>query len=260
MPSGDRDEMHDLQDLCLDLFLPGMNVLDVGCGAGRELERLAERGCRPVGIDPCDSSLTAARHHQIPVHQACAEQIPLPPACMDGVICQVTLPYTDEARAVCEIERVLKAGGAAAISCHGSGYYLWRLVHDRSWKRRLYCLRTVLNTWVYRLSGRRLPGFWGDTLYQSPRWLARHYRAAGLELVVEKIAPWFLGRPVFIYHTLRKPVAVAGATATPIVPEHEELRLLNEVRALSAEVRSALGDANPADIGRLTNDEHTVSC
>jgi SAM-dependent methyltransferase len=39
----------------------GMSVLLAGCGSGRELVALGERGCRLVGIDPASQALAVAR-------------------------------------------------------------------------------------------------------------------------------------------------------------------------------------------------------
>jgi hypothetical protein len=68
----------------------------------------------------------------------------------------------------------------------------------------LYAARVIVNTLVYRLTGSRLPGFWGDTLFQSERRLRRYYAAAGLELVDQPYSARFGGAPVFIYHELRR--------------------------------------------------------
>jgi hypothetical protein len=68
----------------------------------------------------------------------------------------------------------------------------------------VYGARTVANTLVYALTGRRLPSFWGDTLYQSEWRLRRYYQRAGLELVEAPSAPGFAAAPVFIYHVLRR--------------------------------------------------------
>jgi len=119
---------------------------------------------------------------------------------MDGVVCKVVMPYTDEARVMGEMGRVLKPGGRAIVCYHGAGYYLRYLLEGPSWKRRLYGLRTLVNTWAYALTGRRLPGLAGDTLYQSRRRLARYYRAGGIVLVADSPARDYLTYPVFVYH------------------------------------------------------------
>jgi hypothetical protein len=62
----------------------------------------------------------------------------------------------------------------------------------------------VANSWVYGLSGRRLPGFWGDSLCQTRARLARHYRSAGFERVSEYETPGIAGLPEFLFHHLRK--------------------------------------------------------
>ena len=84
----------------------------------------------------------------------------------------MVLPYTDERRAIEEIGRVLATGGVAVLYLHGLGYSLRYLLKPDSGSVRLYAARTIVNTVVYRLSGRRLPGFLGDTLFQSDRRVA----------------------------------------------------------------------------------------
>ena len=118
------------------------------------------------------------------------------------------MPYTDEARVLGEIARLLKPAGTARVCCHGAGYYLrYLLCHTSDWKFRIYGLRSLVNTWVYALLGRRLPGFVGDTLYQSRRRLGNYYRACHLRLVEEHPSPTFMGFPVFIYHVVEKVAA-----------------------------------------------------
>jgi len=54
------------------------------------------------------------------------------------------------------------------------------------------------------VTGRRLPRFLANTLYQSNRRLVRYYGAADLELVADPPTRRFLRLPVYIYHELRK--------------------------------------------------------
>jgi hypothetical protein len=116
----------------------------------------------------------------------------------------VVLPYTDERRAIEEIARVLTKKGVALLYVHGLGYSLRYLLRPDSWKHSVYAARTIVNTVVYRLSGRRLPGFLGDTIFQSDRTLRRYYRSAGLTLLSTIPSGRFFGQPVFIGHVLRK--------------------------------------------------------
>ena len=51
---------------------------------------------------------------------------------------------------------------------------------------------------------KRLPGFVGDTLYQSTKRLAEYYGQFGLALERTSPAPLYRGKPVFIYHELRR--------------------------------------------------------
>jgi len=185
-------------------FPPGARVLDVGFGGGEQLRGLTTAGCRGVGIEVVPDLVARGRAQGLIVCRAVAEHLPFASASFDGAICKVVIPYTDEAAAVAELSRVLRPGATARVSYHGLGYKLRYLLTDRDWRRRVYGARVIVNTWFYALTGKRLPGFWGDTLYQSDRRLRRYYERAGLELIEAHPSPRFLGAPVFIYHTLRR--------------------------------------------------------
>lgn len=182
----------------------GSRVLDVGFGGGEQMIRLAALGCRAFGIEYDAALASRGEARGLSTCRAQAEHLPFKTASLDGLICKVVIPYTDEARVVAEIGRVLRPGTIARVSYHGLGYSLRYLVTERNWKRRVYGARVIANTWVYALCGVRLPGFWGDTLYQSPARLLRYYDRSGLDLVEERPSTRFLGAPVFLYHTLRR--------------------------------------------------------
>ena len=179
-------------------------MLDVGFGCGEEMRAVLGRGSIVVGIEYDHGLARAGRAGGLAVCQAAAEHLPFASRSFDGVMCKVVIPYTDEADAVAEIARVLRPGGVGHISYHGLGYFLRYLLTDPDWKRRVYGARTMVNTYVYRLTGSRLPGFWGDTLYQAQRPLHRYYRRAGLELLRARPSRRFAAAPVFIYHTVRR--------------------------------------------------------
>ena len=185
-------------------FPPQALVLDVGFGTAEQMRHLTARGCRSIGIEVDHTLARQAHAIGLSVCRSAAEALPFAGGSFDGVVCKVVLPYTDEARAVAEIARVLKRGGIARVSYHGLGYSLRYLVAPGHWKRRVYAARVIVNTFVYRLSGRRLPGFWGDTIFQSERRLRQYYATAGLELVDRPYSAPFGGAPVFIYHELKR--------------------------------------------------------
>jgi SAM-dependent methyltransferase len=185
-------------------FAPGSRVVDVGFGAGEQMRKLLARGCRTFGVEYSGALAAGGRQAALDVCRAAAEQLPFRSESVDGLICKVVVPYTDESQAVAEFARVLRPGGVARLSYHGLGYSLRYVLTDPNWKRRVYGLRTIVNTALYSVAGRRLPGFWGDTIYQSSRRLRRYYAANGLTLREEHPAARFAGGPVFIYHVVKK--------------------------------------------------------
>jgi len=78
--------LHDINQLRVDYIadrvpIPGLTVLDVGCGGGILSEALAIRGARVTGIDMGDAPLAAAKYHmqisglQIEYRKATAETL-----------------------------------------------------------------------------------------------------------------------------------------------------------------------------------------
>jgi SAM-dependent methyltransferase len=185
-------------------FRPGALVLDVGCGQGNQMEELIGQGSSAVGIDLDLSALTSCRARGLNVMRAYAEQVPVRDSCLDGILCKVVLPYTREEEVIREFSRLLKPGGRCYLLCHGAGYYLNYMLASHSWKERVYGLRALVNTWFWALTGRRLPGFLGDTIYQSRRRLAKYFREDGFSLLEDTPGRRFLGLTVFTYQLLEK--------------------------------------------------------
>jgi SAM-dependent methyltransferase len=191
------------EDFAFSDFPAGAHILDVGFGGGTQMRDLAAAGCRTFGVEYDGTRARQGRAAGLQVCRAKAEELPFRDRSFDGIVCKVVIPYTDEAHAIAEFARVLRPGGAAHISFHGIGYSLRYLLRGDNWKHRVYAVRVIVNTVFYALTGRRLPGFVGDTLYQGRGRLQRHYTHAGLEVVRDHPSPTFMGAPVFIYQTLR---------------------------------------------------------
>lgn len=185
-------------------FPRGARVLDVGCGNGEQLRALKQAGLDAVGVEPSHDLVSRLVAEGFDARQGFAERLPVEDRSFDGLICKVVLPYTDERRAIAEWGRVLRPNATVWASYHGAGYYLRYLRDGSGVAERIYAVRSLANGWWYASTGRRLPGFVGDTLYQSARRLARYYRDFGLALVREWPSPTFGGKPAFIYHELRR--------------------------------------------------------
>jgi SAM-dependent methyltransferase len=185
-------------------YCRGAIVLDVGCGNGAQLTRLREGGHRGIGVEVDPEAARACRRIGHTVVIASAESLPFRSNSCRGILCKVVIPYTDEQLAIAEIGRVLAPGGVAVLYLHGIGYSLRYLFRPDIWKRSVYAAKTIVNTVVYRVVRRRLPGFLGDTLFQSERRLGRCYLSAGLTLESTIPSRRFVGLPVFISHVVRK--------------------------------------------------------
>ena len=99
----------------------GSTVLDVACGTGIAARTAADRvgpGGRVVGIDLNRSMLTVAERVRpdIEWREANAISLPFDDEAFDAVLCQMAMMFIpDRERAVTEMARVVKRGGAVGI-------------------------------------------------------------------------------------------------------------------------------------------------
>jgi ubiquinone/menaquinone biosynthesis C-methylase UbiE len=98
----------------LDL-VRGKEVLEVGCGTGLILSRLAPIASRVVGVDLSAGMLEKARARGLTVVQANALALPFPDASFDVAVSFKVLAHIEDIRgAVSEMCRVVKPGGYVA--------------------------------------------------------------------------------------------------------------------------------------------------
>jgi SAM-dependent methyltransferase len=95
---------------------PGASYLDLGCGEGRVLRRVVERGGRPIGIELVESFATIA----IGTAPTIVARLPslsfLKGSSVDGAYCVLVLEHLpDEALFFAELARVVRPGGVLAL-------------------------------------------------------------------------------------------------------------------------------------------------
>jgi ubiquinone/menaquinone biosynthesis C-methylase UbiE len=94
--------------------LPGLAVLEVGCGTGYWLSILLERGLRVEGLDPSRGMLERAsqRAPGARLVLGSAEALPYPPGTFDRICCiNAFHHFSDPQRFLHEAARVLQPGG-----------------------------------------------------------------------------------------------------------------------------------------------------
>jgi ubiquinone/menaquinone biosynthesis C-methylase UbiE len=95
---------------------PGKKVLELGCGTGVFLEKVAACGADIVGIDLSDELLARARTRlagarNVTLDQGNAEDLPYPDGTFDAAYGSSILHHLDLAAALAAVHRVLKPGG-----------------------------------------------------------------------------------------------------------------------------------------------------
>jgi malonyl-CoA O-methyltransferase len=95
----------------------GLTVLDAGCGSGRYLQALAERGARTIGMDLSEAMLARAREATTRITRADLRALPFDAMSIDLVVCGLALGDVAEIElALTEIARVLRPGGRVIYS------------------------------------------------------------------------------------------------------------------------------------------------
>ncbi len=95
----------------------GATILDVGCGTGIASEPFAANGFPITGIDPSRAMLAKA-NERLPnadLVEGVVEALPFPDERFDVAISAGVFHWVDRARALPEVERVLRPGGVLAI-------------------------------------------------------------------------------------------------------------------------------------------------
>jgi ubiquinone/menaquinone biosynthesis C-methylase UbiE len=100
---------------------PGMTLLDLGCGKGREICELAKQlGCSVIGVDALKRTLESARDRiskeglagQATLVCGSMDALPFPDASIDFIWCRDAFNHTsDMVRTLAECARVLRPGG-----------------------------------------------------------------------------------------------------------------------------------------------------
>jgi SAM-dependent methyltransferase len=118
----------------------GRDALDIGCGAGLDLVRLAQAGARATGVELSYRSLALTRQYleveQLGalLAQADAANLPFNDESFDLVLCHGVLPFaTDPAGIVMESRRVLRGNGLAIFVAY----------NRRSWMSALRAVSAV---------------------------------------------------------------------------------------------------------------------
>src|SRR5579859_7990757 len=118
MPGGPTELLDELLDV------RGRDVLDVGCGEGWLVRRIASAGARVVGLDPLAVALERARRDGTPAARSAryvdgsAQALPFPAASFDVVAFFNSLhhvPTESMDGALAEGARVLRPGGALYV-------------------------------------------------------------------------------------------------------------------------------------------------
>lgn len=98
------------------LVRPGSTVVEVGCGAGELLHRIAERGLVARGVENSPHAVAAARALGLDVYQGTLAEAHLEDESVDAVILKHVIEHLPSPSSTLkEIRRVLKPGGYVVL-------------------------------------------------------------------------------------------------------------------------------------------------
>jgi ubiquinone/menaquinone biosynthesis C-methylase UbiE len=111
-PGGYHELLDELESGLVARYGTGKDVLEVGCGTGLVLTRLAGFAKRAVGVDLSPGMLEKARARGLEVQEASATELPFPDASFDVTCSFKVLPHIpDIGTALSEMARVTRPGG-----------------------------------------------------------------------------------------------------------------------------------------------------
>jgi SAM-dependent methyltransferase len=121
-------------DTAVDWLIPASahTVLDLGAGTGKFTRALVARGLDVIAVEPLEEMREILQRQlpDVPAIAGTAEGIPLQDASVDAVTAAQAWHWVDESRALPEVARVLRPGGALCL--------IWnRREEGVGWVRRL---------------------------------------------------------------------------------------------------------------------------
>jgi SAM-dependent methyltransferase len=187
---------------------PQSRVVELGAGTGKFTAYLVATGTQVVAVEPVGSmrERLAVRLPKVQIIDGTAESIPLPSQSVDAVVAAQAFHWFDAKRAVAEIARILKPGGAVGL--------IWNVRDDSL-------------AWVRKLTAIIDPYEGSAPRYRTLEWMAG-FQSPGL------LAP--LQTRVFQHRQQLTPNAlldrVASISFIAALPENERAKVLDQVRAL----------------------------
>ncbi len=146
---------------------PPLDILDLGCGPGRDLKTFAGSGHRAVGVEGAARFAAMAREYSgCEVWQQDFLQLDLPPARFDGVFANAVLfhvPAQELPRVLAQLFATLRAGGV--LFCSNP-----RGQNEEGWSAGRYGAYHDLEAWRAYMGG---AGFDEITHYYRPEGLPR---------------------------------------------------------------------------------------
>lgn len=129
-------------------------LIDLGCGPGQWSAAALQEGFKVIAYDKKLQGKVLSLRGKAGANliRGSAECLPLKNGSMQGVLCELLLPYVNVAVCLGEICRVLKPFGRVHGICHGAGYYLMQAVTEgKTWdlkglrRRGIVLVYTVLH-------------------------------------------------------------------------------------------------------------------
>lgn len=170
---------------------------------------VALKGAFGVGIDPTPQACRMGREFyaeralsdRVTFISGKGEDLPFASASFDVVNCGLALPYMNNARALDEIERVLRPGGILLLKIHHTRYYLrdlWQGLLSRKLLAMVHSGRVLAVGAIYHLTDRQTSSrILGNETFQTRWLLRRELKRRGLTIESERpdssqIAPAFV--------------------------------------------------------------------
>jgi ubiquinone/menaquinone biosynthesis C-methylase UbiE len=190
-------------DAAVDWLLPAgvETVLDLGAGTGKLTRALVSRGLDVIAVEPLED-MRAILERELPDVRALAgtaESIPVPDASVDAVTAAQAWHWVDESRALPEVARVLRPGGALCL--------IWNRRDERvEWVRALSDVMGASDADLLRMEDVAIGAPFGTTETFDVSW----QRSMDLELLLDMVR----SRSYFITATsARREQVLAGVRA-----------------------------------------------